>query len=115
MLVLFDDGRTMPLGTMGGEGRLQTQGAVFTRHARFGSTLKLDSRFDPARVAGLRAAGHDVEVLAAPFSDTLGHAGALVRHPDGRIEGAADPRSDGAACGVRGCRRRVPQGTRAAG
>jgi len=23
----------------------------------------------------------------------------LVRHPDGRIEGAADPRSDGAAAG----------------
>ena len=29
----------------------------------------------------------------------LDDAGALVRHPDGRIEGAADPRSDGAASG----------------
>jgi gamma-glutamyltranspeptidase len=29
----------------------------------------------------------------------MGHAGALVRHPDGRIEGAADPRSDGMAAG----------------
>ena len=48
----------------------------------------------------LRAAGHDVELLPDAFSDTMGHAGALVRHPDGRIEGAADPRSDGAACGV---------------
>jgi gamma-glutamyltranspeptidase len=36
-----------------------------------------------------------VEVLDAPFSDTMGHAGALVRHPNGVIEGAADPRSDG--------------------
>lgn len=121
-LALFDDGRTMPFGTMGGEGQPQTQAAVFTRYARFGSTLqqavtaprwllgrtwgdvtttlKLESRFDPALVAALRAAGHDVEVLAAPFSDTMGHAGALVRHADGRIEGAADPRSDGAAAGL---------------
>jgi gamma-glutamyltranspeptidase len=121
-LALFDDGRAMPFGTMGGEGQPQTQAAVFTRHARFGmplaqavaaprwllgrtwgdttTTLKLESRFDPALVAALRAAGHDVEVLPAAFSDTMGHAGALVRHPDGRIEGAADPRSDGAACGV---------------
>jgi gamma-glutamyltranspeptidase/glutathione hydrolase len=121
-LALFDDGRTMPFGTMGGEGQPQTQAAVFTRYARFGSTLqqavtaprwllgrtwgeltttlKLESRLAPALVAALREAGHDVEVLAVPFSDTMGHAGALVRHPDGRIEGAADPRSDGAAVGV---------------
>jgi gamma-glutamyltranspeptidase/glutathione hydrolase len=25
----------------------------------------------------------------------MGHAGAIVRHPDGRLEGATDPRSDG--------------------
>ncbi len=121
-LAVFDDGRTMPFGTMGGEGQPQTQAAVFTRHARFGmplaqavaaprwllgrtwgdttTTLKLESRFEPALVAALRDAGHEVELLPAAFSDTMGHAGALVRHPDGRIEGAADPRSDGAACGV---------------
>jgi len=29
----------------------------------------------------------------------MGHAGALVRHPSGLIEGAADPRSDGIAAG----------------
>jgi gamma-glutamyltranspeptidase/glutathione hydrolase len=39
-------------------------------------------------------------VLDQAFGDTMGHAGALVRHPDGRIEGAADPRSDGAAAGL---------------
>ncbi len=121
-LAVFDDGRTMPFGTMGGEGQPQTQAAVFTRHARFGmplaravaaprwllgrtwgdatTTLKLESRFDAALVDALRAAGHDVELLPDAYSDTMGHAGALVRHPDGRIEGAADPRSDGAACGV---------------
>ncbi len=121
-LALFDDGRVMPYGTMGGEGQPQTQAAVFTRYARFGhglqqavsaprwllgrtwgdetTTLKLENRFDPALVATLRRAGHEVELLDEAFSDVMGHAGALLRHPDGRIEGAADPRSDGAAAGV---------------
>ena len=120
-LARFADGRVMPYGTMGGEGQPQTQAAVYTRYARFGqplqqavsaprwllgrtwgdvsTSLKLESRFDPALVAQLQAAGHVVEVLPEAFSDTMGHAGALVRHPDGRIEGAADPRSDGAAAG----------------
>jgi gamma-glutamyltranspeptidase/glutathione hydrolase len=121
-LAVFDDGRVMPYGTMGGEGQPQTQAAVFTRYARFGqplqqavsaprwllgrtwgdesTTLKLESRFDPALVDALRAAGHAVEVLPEAFSDTMGHAGALVRHPNGVIEGAADPRSDGSVAAL---------------
>ncbi|MDE2256074.1 MAG: gamma-glutamyltransferase, partial [Betaproteobacteria bacterium] len=35
-LAMFDDGRIMPYGTMGGEGQPQTQAAVFTRYARYG-------------------------------------------------------------------------------
>ena len=115
-LFRFDDGRTMPYGTMGGEGQPQTQAAVLTRYAHFGqplqdavsaprwllgrtwgeesTTLKLESRFDPSVVEALRAAGHDVEVVGA-FDEVMGHAGALVHHPEGVIEGAADPRSDG--------------------
>jgi gamma-glutamyltranspeptidase/glutathione hydrolase len=61
-------------------------------------TLKLEARFDTSLVSQLRSAGHDVEILA-PFTSVMGHAGALVRHDDGLIEGAADPRSDGAAIG----------------
>jgi gamma-glutamyltranspeptidase/glutathione hydrolase len=121
-LARFADGRVMPYGTMGGEGQPQTQAAVYTRYARYGqslqqavaaprwllgrtwgdtsTTLKLESRFDPTLVAQLQAAGHAVELLDEAYSDTMGHAGALVHHPDGRIEGAADPRSDGAAAGV---------------
>lgn len=121
-LALFDDGRVMPFGTMGGEGQPQTQAAVFTRYARLGqslqqavsaprwllgrtwgeesTSLKLESRFDAALAQALRDAGHQVQVLAEPFSDTMGHAGALVRHANGVIEGAADPRSDGLAAGV---------------
>jgi gamma-glutamyltranspeptidase/glutathione hydrolase len=115
----FDDGRFMTYGTMGGEGQPQTQAAVFTRYARFGmdlaeaiaaprwllgrswgsdhTNLRLENRFDPDVVNALQRAGHDVEVLDASHADLMGHAGALVRRKDGRIFGASDPRSDGAA------------------
>ncbi len=116
-LAVMEDGRVMAYGTMGGEGQPQTQAAIFTRYARFGmplqeaitaprwllgktwgeasTSLKLESRFDPALVAELRAKGHDVELLPA-FTAAMGHAGAIVRHPDGLLEGATDPRGDGA-------------------
>lgn len=119
-LAVFDDGRVMSYGTMGGEGQPQTQAALFTRYARFGmplqqavtaprwllgrtwgedsTTLKLEDRFDPALVQALRAAGHAVELLPA-FTSVMGHAGALVREADGTLSGAADPRSDGAVAG----------------
>jgi oxamate amidohydrolase len=114
-LARFHDGRVMPYGTMGGEGQPQTQSAVLSRYAlgqelqqaitaprwllgkTWGeetTTLKLESRFDAKLVADLRDAGHDVEIVEA-FSDAMGHAGAIVRHPDGLLEGATDPRSDG--------------------
>ncbi len=110
------DGRVMVYGTMGGEGQPQTQAAVFTRYTQFGqelqaavtaprwllgrtwgatsTTLKLESRFDPQLVELLRKAGHDVEVVS-PFSDLMGHAGGIVRHASGVLEGGADPRGDG--------------------
>src|SRR6218665_1641040 len=102
---------------MGGEGQPQTQAALFSRYAWFGvplqeaitrprwllgrtwgetsTTLKLEGRIDPATVDALTNAGHDVELLD-PFTATMGHAGAIVRHPQGMLEGATDPRSDGA-------------------
>ncbi|MCW2380928.1 gamma-glutamyltranspeptidase/glutathione hydrolase [Sphingobium sp. B2D3B] len=119
-LAHFDDGRVMAYGTMGGEGQPQTQAALFSRYARFGvplqqaisaprwllgrtwgeesTSLKLEDRFDPALYAQLRAAGHEVE-LVAPMTAMMGHAGAIVRHADGQLEGASDPRSDGKAAG----------------
>ncbi|PWV63167.1 gamma-glutamyltransferase family protein [Plasticicumulans acidivorans] len=115
-LARFRDGRLMSYGTMGGEGQPQTQAAVFSRYALFGQplqqavsaprwllgrtwgeasvTLKLEDRFAPELVSALRAAGHALEILPA-FTSTMGHAGALVRHADGLLEGASDPRSDG--------------------
>jgi gamma-glutamyltranspeptidase/glutathione hydrolase len=115
-LAKFRDGRTMAYGTMGGEGQPQTQAQIFARHVRYGVplqeavtaprfllgrtwgeqsvTLKLEDRFPAETVAALREAGHDIEMLS-PFTSTMGHAGALVRYPDGLLEGATDPRSDG--------------------
>jgi gamma-glutamyltranspeptidase/glutathione hydrolase len=64
------------------------------------ASLTVESRFDEGMVARLRAAGHDVEVLAEPYADQMGHAGAVLLHPDGTLEGAHDPRADGGASGL---------------
>ena len=119
-LARLADGRVMPYGTMGGEGQPQTQAMLFARHVLHGQglqeavtaprwllgrtwgaetmSLRIENRFDPAVIARLRSAGHELEEIGA-FDEVMGHAGALVRHPDGLIEGAADPRGDGAAAG----------------
>ncbi|MGE0310245.1 MAG: gamma-glutamyltransferase family protein [Lautropia sp.] len=111
------DGRTIVYGNMGGDGQPQTQSAVFTRTVVHGmnpqdaidaprwllgrtwgqssDTLKLESRFPAATIERLAAMGHAVEVIDA-FDEACGHAGCAVARPDGSLEGAADPRSDGA-------------------
>jgi gamma-glutamyltranspeptidase/glutathione hydrolase len=115
-LALLRDGRVMVYGAMGGDGQPQTQAAVFTRVACFGmepqaavaaprwvfgrtwgqasSTLKLESRFSAEVFAELERRGHEVERLG-DYDETAGHAGVIVRSPDGVLEGGADPRSDG--------------------
>jgi gamma-glutamyltranspeptidase len=119
-LACFDDGRTLVYGNMGGDGQPQSQSAVFSRIALFGmnpqeaisaprwllgrtwgqtsDSLKLEARFPDETVAALRAMGHEVDLMA-PLDETMGHAGAIIRHPNGLLEGASDPRSDGAAAG----------------
>jgi gamma-glutamyltranspeptidase/glutathione hydrolase len=57
--------------------------------------LKIEDRIDQDVTRALEAAGHRVEIVG-PFEEIMGHAGALVHHPEGLIEGASDPRSDGA-------------------
>jgi gamma-glutamyltranspeptidase/glutathione hydrolase len=110
----------MPFGSMGGDGQPQSMSAVFTRIYRGGmspqaavdaprwllgrtwgessDTLKIEDRFPAETVGELRRLGHDVELKDA-YDETMGHAGALLRHRDGRLDGAADPRSDGAVTG----------------
>ena len=58
-------------------------------------TLKLESRFDGSVVSELAMRGHDVEIIGA-YDEAVGHAGMIIRHRDGVLEGGADPRSDGA-------------------
>jgi oxamate amidohydrolase len=121
-LAVLADGRIVGYGAMGGDGQPQTQAAIFTRHVRYrmplgraidaprwllGRTwgsmrgnLRMEARFDGALVDRLLSAGHDVEVLAEPYSDVMGHAGAVVLHADGTCEGAHDPRADGGAAGA---------------
>ncbi|WP_131118571.1 gamma-glutamyltransferase family protein [Lichenihabitans psoromatis] len=118
-LALYDDGRVMSYGAMGGDGQPQFQAQVFTRvgfgqgladaidapRFLFGRTwgdahqsLRLESRFDPDVLLALERAGHDL-VIDSAYSDRLGHAGALIRTPRGRIDAAHDPRSDGGSAG----------------
>ncbi len=121
-LAALADGRVIAYGAMGGDGQPQTQAALFTRHVRYrmpldcaidaprwllgrtwGAThpnLRMEARFDAELVDRLMSAGHDVEVLPEPYSDLMGHAGAVVLHGDGTLEGAHDPRADGGAAGV---------------
>ncbi|TDV05481.1 gamma-glutamyltransferase family protein [Paraburkholderia caballeronis] len=110
------DGRLVVYGNMGGDGQPQSQSAVFTRTAVHGlnpqdavnaprwllgrtwgqssDTLKLESRFPAETVEELRRRGHTVELLGA-YDEACGHAGCLIRHPDGSLEGGFDLRSDG--------------------
>jgi gamma-glutamyltranspeptidase/glutathione hydrolase len=121
-LAVLDDGRIMAYGTMGGDGQPQTQAMIFARHVlhrmpldkaidaprwllgrTWGSTvtnLRMESRLDGNLIDRLLSAGHDVEVLPDAYSDTMGHAGAVVLHANGTLEGAHDPRADGGAAGV---------------
>jgi gamma-glutamyltranspeptidase len=121
-LAVLKDGRVMAYGTMGGDGQPQSQAAVFTRHITYGqpldkaldaprwllgrtwgsshTNLRMENRFDDQLIDRMMSAGHDVAVLDEGYSDTMGHAGAVIRHPNGAFEGGHDPRADGGAAGV---------------
>jgi len=121
-LAVFDDGRVLSYGSMGGEVQPQITSNNFLRHARFGmglsaaldaprmtfgrkwnaprATVKAENRIDPAIVAALGRLGHEVEVDPAPYADSFGHAGMLLRHADGGVEADHDPRADGGALGI---------------
>ncbi|MEA2903435.1 MAG: oxamate amidohydrolase [Alphaproteobacteria bacterium] len=121
-LAVLRDGRIMAYGTMGGDAQPQIQAALFTRHVRYGTpldgaldrprwlygrtwgsshgSLMVESRFDGNLIDRLLEAGHEVVELPAPYAESMGHAGAVVLHPDGTLEAGHDPRADGGAAGV---------------
>jgi oxamate amidohydrolase len=121
-MALFDDGRVMPYGTMGGDAQPQILAQTFSR-LRLGAglaeaidaprfvlgrdatgarpVLRMENRFDDALYNALDRAGHPVEVIDASYADSFGHSGGLIRHPkDGRVEAMHDPRADGGALGL---------------
>ncbi|MGL4325665.1 MAG: gamma-glutamyltransferase family protein [Beijerinckiaceae bacterium] len=120
-MAVFRDGRICSYGAMGGDGQPQFQAQIFTRWMmgqpiaealdapRFllgktwgssNTSLKLENRFDEALVKKLEQVGQTVEVSDKPYKDDFGHAGMLVKHTDGRVEAAHDPRSDGGSRGI---------------
>lgn len=121
-LAVFDDGRVMVYGAMGGEGQPQSQAQIFARHAWLGlpieealaaprfrlgrswgeddARLKYEPRFDGEEINRLDRLGHQIAPWDSEFDDEAGHAGMIVRSPDGRIEGGHDPRADGGAAGA---------------
>ncbi|MGD0639501.1 MAG: gamma-glutamyltransferase [Roseiarcus sp.] len=119
-LAVFDDGRVLAYGAMGGDGQPQFQAQVFTRIAAgrslaealsaprflFGrswgagsASVKLEQGYDDAVAVALARAGHEIERRGAELRDSFGHAGAVLRDPKGGVAAAHDPRSDGGAEG----------------
>jgi len=111
----------MVYGTMGGEGQPQTQAAIATRVVDFGMTpqdaiaaprwlngrtwgaasndLKVEGRIPDAVVKELARRGQPVKVVD-DYTDTMGHAGAILIDPVTNVRWAAtDPRGDGSAVG----------------
>lgn len=110
------DGRRISYGTMGGEGQPQTQAALFSRFVYHNTPLNqaiaqgrwllgrtwgdqshnLKVERDLAESGGdeLLKRGHDMVVVEA-CNELMGHAGAIVHHPDGHTDASTDPRSDG--------------------
>jgi gamma-glutamyltranspeptidase/glutathione hydrolase len=121
-LASLRDGRIMAYGTMGGDAQPQIQAILLTRHIGFRepldaaldrprfiagrtwgspqSSIFMEARFDGNLIDRLMSAGHEVVPLAEPYSGMMGHAGAVVVHPDASLEAAHDPRADGGAAGI---------------
>ena len=119
-LACFDDGRMMVYGTMGGDGQPQTQAALFARHVWNGdepqvavtaprwllgrtwgnasTSLKLEARFEPSIGQRLAEMGHRLDIVD-DYDEMMGHAGMIVRSPEGMLAGGADPRGNGGVAG----------------
>jgi gamma-glutamyltranspeptidase len=121
-MAIFDDGRVMSYGTMGGDPQPQITAQTFIRAGLHGvpvseaidrprfifgraykadrATLKLEKRFDSGLADRLEKAGHEIEWFDADYANPVGHSGMLIRDPrSGEIEADHDPRADGGAHG----------------
>ena len=116
-MAIFQDGRRLSYGTMGGEGQPQTQATLFSRYVWQGKTLQqsiAEGRWLLGRTWGdnsndlkveqdlaseigaeLDTLGHQWQGVPAQ-SEMMGHAGAIAE-TELALVAATDPRSDGAA------------------
>lgn len=114
----LNGGDRLVYGTMGGEGQPQTQAALMMRHLVEGRSLqdsiaagrwllgrtwgdssdnlKLEADLATRIASDLQQRGHDL-ISVPEHSEMMGHAGAIRRFANGRLEAATDPRSDGRA------------------
>lgn len=113
-----DGAPCLALGTPGSYGILQTQVQAMVSHLDFGLGLQaaidaprarlwdgrlveIENRVAAEVLSQLRARGHDAQALPGPFSWRVGGMQAIARDPaTGRLEGAADPRRNGAVVAV---------------
>jgi gamma-glutamyltranspeptidase/glutathione hydrolase len=102
-------------GTMGADGQLQTQVQLLARLVDDGAdpaaalgaprwvvdpgdfSVRLENRFPPAVLDGLRACGHRL-LTVGPYEDVMGHA-QVIRVDDDGLTAASDPRCEGLAAG----------------
>ena len=73
---------------------------------RASETLKLEAHIAPEVVADLKRCGHDVDLLQA-FDETMGHAGAIVRHTNGVFDAEEVSVDQGLRASDQGPRRSV--------
>ncbi|GAB3485139.1 gamma-glutamyltransferase family protein [Marinomonas epiphytica] len=114
----LSDGRRMVYGTMGGEGQPQTQACLMSRYLYQGKdisqairlprwllgrtwgdsidSLQIESSLYDQHRQQLEELGHEL-TRVADQNELMGHAGAIVLHPNHTTNAASDPRSDGAA------------------
>ncbi|TMB96339.1 MAG: gamma-glutamyltransferase [Chloroflexi bacterium] len=120
------DGRTLAVGSPGGQGILQTNVQMFLNVAQFGlspqqsveaprltswgkrafidkfgrtydpTALALEDRFPEELKAELASRGHALQLLGE-WSHAVGAGAIALRHANGVVEGGADPRRDGLA------------------
>lgn len=117
-MAIFDDGRRLAYGCMGGEGQPQTQAAIFSRYAwlsepletalsrgrwllgrtwgKESNNLKIEADIFDEVKESLSNLGHDIECVPK-HSEMMGHAGAILSKSSGDSFSVTDPRSDGAA------------------
>ncbi|MCM2680235.1 gamma-glutamyltransferase family protein [Echinimonas agarilytica] len=116
-MAMLNNGHRMSYGTMGGEGQPQTQAALLSRYLfdgmeinaaiakdrwllgrTWGETdhdLKMEHGLYQEFAETLQHMGHTIRPVPA-CNELMGHAGAIIRHSNGALEAASDPRSDGA-------------------